>query len=530
MCDYYTSSGKCCNDANSYGAVELFRSAVTADATEDAGGSGAYTVDLRIRLDYYDTDALAWRPLVWHNLREWHARTLHVMLVAADLSGVYHWHAARDATYPSDDVFSVAGAALARAGEYHALLSFLVEGEEVDVCVLEAAAHVHWTGGALLDDGGWNSVGVEVASRATVFVPGRAPAPAAGPWNVGAARAVAGVALNAAGSYDGEVSRAEQDAACGAWLAELELSPVASLAEQAQLTFFEPSAAGGDGAAALPALELAAPGCAVLAWRVARAGVDGASGLRPFLGAPAHVFVARYGGGALDHFHAQTPDAFAADATYACANHMHAASAPAAFGPLFVGAYEFPTAGVYLVAAFVGAPDDELVAVAHTVVVGGEGGACALAAASGASEERCEKCAGRLERRWRAVDADACLGAQAYAVDAGGQCDLPTVSPTLSPWPTVTAPPSQRPTLSPRPTAAGGGGAAAADDASLVLVGLLTAAGVLLCVSAVFNLVLARLVRKSRRRLISADSTFQSAPPTTVALAVMTPQNAKIAT
>ena len=76
------------------------------------GGSGAYTVDLRIRLDYYDTDALAWRPLVWHNLREWHARTLHVMLVAADLSGVYHWHAARDATYPSDDVFSVAGAAL----------------------------------------------------------------------------------------------------------------------------------------------------------------------------------------------------------------------------------------------------------------------------------------------------------------------------------------------------------------------------------------------------------------------------------
>ena len=66
--------------------------------------------------------------------------------------------------------------------------------------------------------------------------------------------------------------------------------------------------------------------------------------------------------------------------------------------------------------------------------------------------------------------------------------------------------------------------------AHLVLVGLLTAAGVLLCVSAVFNLVLARLVRKSRRRLISADSTFQSAPPTTVALAVMTPQNAKLAT
>ena len=87
MCDYSTSSGKCCTAANSYDAVELFRSTVDADATEQAG---AYAVDLRIRLDYYDTEASSWQPLVWHNLREWHARTLHVMLVAADLSGVYH--------------------------------------------------------------------------------------------------------------------------------------------------------------------------------------------------------------------------------------------------------------------------------------------------------------------------------------------------------------------------------------------------------------------------------------------------------
>ena len=126
--------------------------------------AGAYAVDLRIRLDYYDTEASSWQPLVWHNLREWHARTLHVMLVAADLSAVYHWHAALDADYPANDVFTVVGATLARAGEYHALLSFLVEGEEIDMCVLEGAAHVHWSGGDLLDDGEWNSIGIEVAS------------------------------------------------------------------------------------------------------------------------------------------------------------------------------------------------------------------------------------------------------------------------------------------------------------------------------------------------------------------------------
>ena len=78
----------------------------------------------------------------------------------------------------------------------------------------------------------------------------------------------------------------------------------------------------------------------------------------------------------------------------------------------------------------------------------------------------------------------------------------------------------------------GGGGAnSASDDASLVLIGLLAAAGVLLFVLAVINVMLVRLVRQSRRRLISGDSAFQGTPPTTVALAVMTPeyspQNAK---
>jgi len=376
-CDYTLPDGTCCSATNSEGPQTLLKAPATLLA------ANGLTADLRLDLQFRPHPNEAWQPLDQAALVATHGRDDHVFVVRDDFGSVAHVHGAWE-----DSEFILRNVPFTGAGVHRVLASFAVDASVLNICVSKSSVHAHPT-----DSDTW----VHAATESEVALPGLETMTSS-PWDVSRIQNATPSVL-----VDGELTTAFATPR-----ARLPSCPTGSEAIRLDLD-------------ASSTLELTQPRCTKLTWQVT-------APLTPYLGAAAHVLIAKLNG-ALTHTHATLPERVTGDPCAAVfVGHFDDLDAlPADLGHTVVGAAEFTEAGVYLVAAFF-ATGDDAVAAFHTVLVGD---ACV------AAPEAAAQCATDLYEnleidRWRV----------ALAACEAGFLREPTAQPTVQPTlaPTVPAP------------------------------------------------------------------------------------------
>lgn len=311
-CDYTLPDGTCCSATNSEGPQTLLKAPATLLATD------GLTADLRLDLQYRPHPNEAWQPLDKAALVATHGRDAHVFVVRDDFGSVVHVHGAWE-----DSEFILRNVPFASAGAHRVLASFAVDASVLNICVSESSVHAHPT-----DSDMW----VHAATESEVELPGLETMTSS-PWDVSRVQNATPSAL-----VDGELTTAFATPR-----ARLLSCPTGSEAIRLDLD-------------ASSTLELTQPRCTKLTWQVT-------APLTPYLGAAAHVLIAKLNG-ALTHTHATLPERVTGDpCTAAFVGHFDDLDAlPADLGHTIVGAAEFTEAGVYLVAAFFATGDDAVAA------------------------------------------------------------------------------------------------------------------------------------------------------------------------
>ena len=311
-CDYTLPDGTCCDASNSQGPQTLLKAPATL-VTSDG-----LKADLRLDLQYRRHPNEAWQPVDKNAVVATHSRDAHVFVVRDDFGSVAHVHGEWEASdFILRDVPFVSG------GQHRILASFAVDANVLNICVDEGSVHAHPTGADT-----W----VHAATESSILLPGTETI-TQNPWDLSKTQNATLTTLT-----DGELTKA----------------------------FSTPRVQCPTGPEAITldiAGELAHPQCSRLTWKVS-------APLTPYLGAAAHVLIARFNG-ALTHTHATIPKRVLGDPCAASfVGHFDDLTPlPTKLNHTVVGAVDFDEPGIYLVAAFV-ATGDNAIAAFHTVLVG----------------------------------------------------------------------------------------------------------------------------------------------------------------
>ncbi|CAH0376195.1 unnamed protein product [Pelagomonas calceolata] len=317
-CDYYLDDGTCCNAGNSEGPQTLLKAPATLIASD------GLKADLRLDLQYRRHPNEAWQPIGKDAVVPTHSRDAHVFVVRDDFGSVAHVHGAWEGSdFILRDVPFVSG------GNHRILASFAVDANVLNICVDESSVHAHPTAGVP------GHIWVHAATESSVSLPGTETT-TQDPWDLSKTQNATLTTL-----VDGEL-------------------PTAFSTPRLQCP-------GGPEAITLdletPSLELAHAQCSRLTWQAS-------APLTPYLGAAAHILIARFNGD-LMHTHATIPERVLGDPCAASfVGHFDDLTPlPTKLNHTVVGAVDFDEPGIYLVAAFVATGDDALAAF-HTVLVG----------------------------------------------------------------------------------------------------------------------------------------------------------------
>ncbi len=311
-CDYTLPDGTCCDSSNSEGPQSLLKAPATLIASD------GLKADLRLDLQFRRHPNEAWQPIDKDAVVATHGRDAHVFVVREDFGSVAHVHGEWEASdFILRDVPFVSG------GQHRILASFAVDANVLNICVDEGSVHAHPTG---------TDTWVHAATESSISLPGTEVV-TQNPWDLSKTQNATLTTL-----VDGELTKA----------------------------FSTPrlQCPGGPEAIRLDiAGELAQPQCSRLTWQVS-------APLTPYLGAAAHVLVARFNG-ALTHTHATIPERVISDPCLSnfVGHFDDLTPLPTTLNHTVVGAVDFDEPGIYLVAAFVATGDDALAAF-HTVLVG----------------------------------------------------------------------------------------------------------------------------------------------------------------
>ena len=314
-CDYTLPDGTCCDASNSEGPQTLLKAPATLIASD------GLKADLRLDLQYRRHPNEAWQPIDKNAVVATHSRDAHVFVVREDFGSVAHVHGEWEGSdFILRDVPFVSG------GNHRILASFAVDANVLNICVDEGAVHAHPTG---------TDTWVHAATESSVLLPGTETI-TQDPWDVSNTQNATLTTLT-----DGELTKA----------------------------FATPrlQCPGGPEAITLdldaPSLELAHPQCARLTWQVS-------APLTPYLGAAAHILIARFNG-ELKHTHATIPERVIGDPCLSnfVGHFDDLAPLPTKLNHTVVGAVDFDEPGIYLVAAFVATGSNALAAF-HTILVG----------------------------------------------------------------------------------------------------------------------------------------------------------------
>ena len=314
-CDYTLPDGTCCDASNSEGPQTLLKAPATLVASD------GLKADLRLDLQFRTHPNEAWQAIGKDAVVATHGRDAHVFVVREDFGSVAHVHGEWEASeFILRDVPFVSG------GNHRVLASFAVDANVLNICVDERSVHAHPTG-----DDTW----VHAATESSISLPGTETI-TQDPWDLSKTQNATLTTLT-----DGELTKA----------------------------FSTPrlQCPGGPESVTLdlatPSLELAHPQCSRLTWQVS-------APLTPYLGAAAHVLVARFNG-ALTHTHATIPERVVSDpcASSFVGHFDDLAPLPSNLNHTVVGAVDFDEPGIYLVAALFATGGDALAAF-HTILVG----------------------------------------------------------------------------------------------------------------------------------------------------------------
>ena len=311
-CDYTLPDGTCCDRSNSEGPQSLLKAPATLIASD------GLKADLRLDLQYRRHPNEAWQPIEKDAVVATHGRDAHVFVVREDFGSVAHVHGAWEASeFILRDVPFVSG------GNHRVLASFAVDANVLNICVDEGSIHAHPTG---------SDTWVHAATESSIILPGTETI-TQNPWDLSKTQNATLTTL-----VDGELTKA----------------------------FSTPRLQCPTGPEAITldiAGELAHPQCSRLTWRVS-------APLTPYLGAAAHVLIARFNG-ALTHTHATIPERVLGDPCLSnfVGHFDDLTPLPSKLNHTVVGAVDFDEPGIYLVAAFFATGADALAAF-HTVLVG----------------------------------------------------------------------------------------------------------------------------------------------------------------
>ena len=309
-CDYTLPDGTCCDASNSEGPQTLLKAPATLVSND------GLKADLRLDLQYRRHPNEAWQPIGKDAVVATHGRDAHVFVVRDDFGSVAHVHGEWEGSdFVLRDVPFVSG------GAHRILASFAVDANVLNICVDEGAVHAHPTG---------SDTWVHAATESSILLPGTETITEKS-WDISKTQNATPTTL-----IDGELTKA----------------------------FSTPrlQCPSGPEAITLDLNELAHPQCSRLTWQVS-------APLTPYLGAAAHVLVARFNG-ALTHTHATIPERVVGDPCAATfVGHFDdLVPLPNELNHTVVGAVDFEEAGIYLVAAFFATGGDALAAF-HTILV-----------------------------------------------------------------------------------------------------------------------------------------------------------------
>ena len=312
-CDYTLPDGTCCDSSNSEGPQTLLKAPATLIASD------GLKADLRLDLQFRRHPNEAWQPIDKNAVVATHGRDAHVFVVREDFGSVAHVHGEWEGSeFILRDVPFVSG------GAHRVLASFAVDANVLNICVDEGSIHAHPTG---------SDTWVHAATESSILLPGTQTT-TSNPWDLSKT----------------------QNATLTTTLTDGELTKAFSTPRL--------QCPGGPEAITLDiAGELVHPQCSRLTWQVS-------APLTPYLGAAAHILIARFNGD-LMHTHATIPERVTGDpcASSFVGHFDDLTPLPTKLNHTVVGAVDFEEAGIYLVAAFVATGDDALAAF-HTILVG----------------------------------------------------------------------------------------------------------------------------------------------------------------